>query len=149
MQWSCVYPIPGLGLVLITESTIRHVWPHLNDSLEYWDSLATAALLEEVRQCWHQPDSLRLPVLDRLGVVLAQAMRLAVERPLLVLYEQADERRAFLHRTREIVLRTGHIIVVREVGGRLELKTAFFPDQARSERPSRRWLGAVRSRVEL
>jgi hypothetical protein len=154
VEWSAVWNLPvPLDQVRVTESAIRHIFnEHMVNSWEHWESLLSTPLMGRLEQCWGRPDAERFPVLDEVSALLEPAVRQGVERPLFLTYDQLDERRALLHRTCEVVAPSGHVFVIRlggAVGERRELKTALLPYESLSERPSRRWLGAVRSRVEL
>lgn len=150
MEWSAVWNLPApLGQARVTESAIRHIFnEHMGNPWEHWESLLSAPLLERLQQCWGCPDTERFPVLAEVGALLEGGIRRGVERPLFVTYAQLDEPRAMLHGTCEIVTPSGPVFVMRIGSGRTELKTAFLPGESQSERPGRRWLGAVRSRVE-
>jgi hypothetical protein len=52
-----------------------------------------------------------------------------------------------LHATREVVTRSGMVMVIRLLPDSNVLWTAYFPRATWSERPQRRWLAAIRSRV--
>jgi hypothetical protein len=150
MAWSTVWNLPApVGKVLVTEATVRHIFNEHMTGDEPWDSVLPAPLLERLRNCWSASPAERGAVLDEVAALVAQAIQWGAARPLFVSYEQRDEGRAFLHSTSEVIAPDGFVAVIRRSGTLTELKTAFFPDAVRSERPSRRWLAAVKSRVEL
>jgi hypothetical protein len=151
MSWSTRWDLPEpLGQVRVAESALRHIFnEHMIHSLEYWESLLSTLLLRRLDQCRSGADAERFPVLDEVAAVLGHAVRQGLERPLFLGYDQLDPQRVVLHRTFEVVTASGHVFVIRVLNGNAELKTAFLPDAARTERPARRWIGSVRSRVEL
>jgi hypothetical protein len=124
---------PSSFAISLGSGAIRHVIDkHVNDPLE--------------RPMW----------LAFLGDTTDLAGRLEPEieksrkRPLYVEYDQCDEAGAFLHKTWELVTRPGIVVVVRHSSATSgDVVTAFFPYETYSERPNRRWLAAVRSRIQL
>ena len=115
---------------------------------EPWDATFPAWLLDRLASCWAASLEQRAAVLAEAAGLLEQAVRQGVLRPLCLSYDQQNQARAALHTTYRIITLHGFLAVIRFVNGRFELKTAFFPDAVRSQRPSRRWIAAVRSQVE-
>jgi len=87
---------------------------------------------------------------DALSDRLDAEIERSFQHRLLVEYDQHDSAGCFLHRTWELITRSGLVVVVRHADdGELDLMTAFFPYEAYIEKPHRRWLAAVRSRIKL
>jgi hypothetical protein len=85
-----------------------------------------------------------------LVAVLTPEITRSLERPLYVEYDQHDERGHFLHKTRELVTRVGILVVLRLTEHNIgDVVTAFFPRETYLERRQRRWLAALRSRIDL
>ncbi len=150
MTWSTVWDLPApLGRVRVTEATIRHIFTRHMTGAEPWDTVLLASLLDRLRKCWTAPADERSAVLDEIAPVLEEAVRQAILRPLFISYDQQDERRGYLHTTYEVIAPTGFVALIRQGAGQAELKTVFFPDEVWKERPARRWLGTVKSRIKL
>ncbi len=147
MSWSAVWDLPApVGRVLVTESALRHCFNrHTLNSWEPWNEFLGGSLSPQFHGCWNEPSAARRLILDEIAALMGESVRRAIERPLFLSHEQ----HALLYLTYEIITRSGLLVVIRQRGGQAELKTAFFPYAACSERPSRRWKGTVRSRVEL
>ena len=83
-----------------------------------------------------------------LVAVLEHEIQHSFQRSLFVEYDKYDSHGIFLHKIREIVTRSGIVVIIRltdDSSG--DLMNAFFPHGAFDVPPNRRWLAACMSRI--
>ena len=86
---------------------------------------------------------------DALRIFLAPEIEISLAKPMYLEYDQFEEMGSFQHHSRELMTRSGLVVVLRLVEDCYWLKTAFFPHDTFDEKPHRRYLAAIRSRIKL